>query len=60
MPIGRLGPACTLGCGRPCRELGGLCTRCWLALTGKERALYRWADEQPTTPLDLLELWWRL
>ena len=34
------GPMCsTPGCKRPQRELGQVCTRCWLALTPRERSL---------------------
>ena len=41
----RLGRACVLGCGRPARELGGHCTRCWMALPAAERAHAVWLDE---------------
>lgn len=40
-----VGDACVLGCGRPARELGGHCTRCWLALTTAERAHLQWLEE---------------
>lgn len=41
----RLGDAGVLGCGRSARELGGHCTRCWMALTAAQRAHLVWLQE---------------
>jgi len=38
MPVGRIGRCCSReGCSKPARELGGLCTPCWMGLTPTER-----------------------
>lgn len=39
----RLGAECSrAGCRRAARELGGYCTRCWMALTAATRAHLVW------------------
>lgn len=44
MPITRPDPSasCSCGCGRPARELNGLSTACWMALSPAQRHHYQW------------------
>ncbi len=59
MPVGRLGPTCTVhACMAPVRELGGFCTKHWQGLSAAQRAGLKWDDEhaQPTEPIDALEV----
>lgn len=40
-----VGDVCVRGCGRPARELGRHCTRCWMALTSAERHHQEWLHD---------------
>ncbi len=54
------GETCVRGCGRPARELGGHCTRCWMSLTGLERKLLTDEHGAPDGVLLALEAAWTL
>ena len=59
-PVGRLGPSCVCGCGRPARELGGFATACWMGLLPAERLFLQEHGDEPTEPIDVLEQAWEL
>ena len=51
-PVRWIGPSCSCGCGRPARELDGLSTPCWMALTPAERLVVQEAS-QDTVEVDV-------
>lgn len=59
MPVHRIGKCCSrVGCSRPARELGGLCTPHWMGCTPTERwalqmdAEHEFGQVQRTEPVD--------